>query len=36
VQGTAAEIAMNVHAHPTLTEVLPEAALAVDGAPIHV
>jgi len=36
VEGTAAEIAMNVHAHPTLTEVLGEAALAVDGAPIHV
>ena len=32
VEATAAEIAMNVHAHPTLTEVLPEAALAVDGA----
>jgi dihydrolipoamide dehydrogenase len=36
VEGTAAEIALNVHAHPTLPEVLPEAALAVDGAPIHV
>jgi dihydrolipoamide dehydrogenase len=36
VQATAAELAMNVHAHPTLPEVLPEAALAVDGAPIHV
>ncbi|MGH2428301.1 MAG: dihydrolipoyl dehydrogenase [Candidatus Limnocylindria bacterium] len=36
VQGTAAEIAMSVHAHPTLTEVLAEAALAVDGAAIHV
>ncbi len=36
VEGTAAEIAMNVHAHPTLPEVLPEAALAVDGDPIHV
>jgi len=36
VEGTAAEIAMSVHAHPTLPEVLPEAALAVDGAPIHV
>ncbi len=35
VEGTAAEIGMNVHAHPTLPEVLPEAALAVDGAPIH-
>jgi dihydrolipoamide dehydrogenase len=35
VEATAAEIGMNVHAHPTLPEVLPEAALAVDGAPIH-
>jgi dihydrolipoamide dehydrogenase len=36
VEGTSAEIAMSVHAHPTLTEVLAEAALAVDGAAIHV
>jgi dihydrolipoamide dehydrogenase len=36
VEGTAAEIAMSVHAHPTLTEVLAEAALAVDGGAIHV
>ena len=36
VEGTAEEIAMSVHPHPTLTEVLAEAALAVDGAAIHV
>jgi dihydrolipoamide dehydrogenase len=36
VQATTGEIAMSVHAHPTLTEVLAEAALAVDGAAIHV
>jgi dihydrolipoamide dehydrogenase len=36
VEATAAEIGMTVHAHPTLPEVLPEAALAVDGAPIHI
>ena len=36
VEATAGEIAMSVHAHPTLTEVLAEAALAVDGAPIHI
>ena len=36
VEATAAEIGMTVHAHPTLPEVLPEAALAVDGSPIHV
>jgi dihydrolipoamide dehydrogenase len=36
VEGTVGEIAQSVHAHPTLTEVLAEAALAVDGAAIHV
>jgi dihydrolipoamide dehydrogenase len=36
VEATAAEVAMSVHAHPTLPEVLPEAALAVDGSAIHV
>jgi dihydrolipoamide dehydrogenase len=36
VEGTTGEIAMSVHAHPTLTEVLAEAALAVDGAAIHI
>jgi dihydrolipoamide dehydrogenase len=36
VEGTAAEVAMSVHAHPTLPEVLPEAALAAEGAAIHV
>ena len=36
VEGTTAEIAMSVHAHPTLTEVLAEAALAVDGVAVHV
>jgi dihydrolipoamide dehydrogenase len=35
-EGTVEEIAMSVHAHPTLPEVLVEAALAVDGAAIHV
>ncbi|RME81901.1 MAG: dihydrolipoyl dehydrogenase [Caldilineae bacterium] len=32
---TPAEIARNVHAHPTLSEVLMEAAHAVLGHPIH-
>ena len=32
---TAEEIARNVHAHPTLSEVLMEAAHAVEGTPIH-
>ncbi len=35
-EGTSEEIAMSVHAHPTLPEVLVEAALAVDGRAIHV
>jgi dihydrolipoamide dehydrogenase len=32
---TAEEIARNVHAHPTLGEVLMEAAHGVEGQPIH-
>jgi dihydrolipoamide dehydrogenase len=30
------DIARAVHAHPTLAEVVKEAALAVDGRPIHI
>lgn len=33
---TAAEIARNVHAHPTLSEVLMEAAHAVEGHAVHI
>lgn len=33
---TAEEIARNVHAHPTLSEVLMEAAHGVEGLPIHI
>ncbi|MFQ5400844.1 MAG: dihydrolipoyl dehydrogenase [Anaerolineae bacterium] len=33
---TAAEIARNVHAHPTLSEALMEAAHSVEGQPIHI
>jgi dihydrolipoamide dehydrogenase len=33
---TPAEIARNVHAHPTLTEVLMEAAHAAEGHAIHI
>lgn len=33
---TPAEIARNVHAHPTLSEVLMEAAHAAEGRPIHI
>lgn len=32
---TAEEIARNVHAHPTLSEVIMEAAHGVEGEPIH-
>lgn len=32
---TAAEIARNVHAHPTLSETLMEAAHGAEGMPIH-
>ena len=33
---TAEEIARNVHAHPTLSEALMEAAHGVEGSPIHI
>ncbi|HSH03606.1 MAG TPA: dihydrolipoyl dehydrogenase [Anaerolineae bacterium] len=33
---TAEEIARNVHAHPTLSEALMEAAHGVEGDPIHI
>jgi len=33
---TAAEIARNVHIHPTLSEVLMEAAHAAEGHPVHI
>ncbi len=33
---TAEEIARNVHAHPTLSEALMEAAHGIEGAPIHI
>ncbi|MEP7105256.1 MAG: dihydrolipoyl dehydrogenase [Chloroflexota bacterium] len=35
-QGDAWEIGRNIHPHPTLSEVVGEAALAVDGAAIHI
>ena len=34
--GTAEDIARTCHAHPTLTEVVKEAALAVHKRPIHI
>ena len=33
--GSAEDIARTVHSHPTLTEVVKEAALGVDGRMIH-
>lgn len=35
-EGTAEDIARSSHAHPTLTEVVKEAALAVHKRPIHI
>jgi dihydrolipoamide dehydrogenase len=34
--GSAEDIARTVHAHPTLTEAVKEAALSVDGRAIHI
>ncbi len=34
--GSAEDIALTVHAHPTLSEAMKEAALAVDGRPLHI
>lgn len=34
--GSAEDIARSCHAHPTLNEAVKEAALAVDGRPIHI
>jgi dihydrolipoamide dehydrogenase len=36
LEGTAWEIGISVHAHPTLSEAIGEAALAVDGRAIHI
>ncbi|MEC7576407.1 MAG: dihydrolipoyl dehydrogenase, partial [Pseudomonadota bacterium] len=33
---SAEDIARTCHAHPTLEEVIKEAALAVDGRPLHI
>jgi dihydrolipoamide dehydrogenase len=33
--GSAEDLARTCHAHPTLTEAIKEAALAVDKRPIH-
>ena len=33
--GSAEDLARTVHAHPTVSEAIKEAALAVDGNAIH-
>ena len=33
---TAEDVARTCHAHPTLSETIKEAALAVDARPIHI
>jgi dihydrolipoamide dehydrogenase len=35
-EGDAWEVGRNVHPHPTLSEALGEAAMAVDGAAINI
>jgi dihydrolipoamide dehydrogenase len=35
VEGTPQELGMSIHAHPSLAEVVGEAAMAVDGHAIH-
>jgi dihydrolipoamide dehydrogenase len=35
LESTAEEVALSVHPHPTISEVLQEAMHAVDGKPIH-
>ncbi|CAN5881381.1 dihydrolipoyl dehydrogenase [soil metagenome] len=36
VEGTPQEMGMAIHAHPSLSEVMGEAAMAVDGNAIHI
>jgi dihydrolipoamide dehydrogenase len=36
IGGSAEDIARTCHAHPTLSEAVKEAALAVDGRPLHI
>ena len=36
MEGTAEELSTTIHAHPTLSELVHEAALAGEGKPIHI
>ena len=35
-EGATEDLALTIHAHPTLSEAVHEAALAVDGRPLHI
>jgi dihydrolipoamide dehydrogenase len=35
LEATPAEVARSIHPHPSLSEVIAEAARAVEGQPIH-
>ena len=36
LEGTTAELGWLVHPHPTISEVIKEAALSADGQAIHI
>jgi dihydrolipoamide dehydrogenase len=36
LEGTALDLSHTIHAHPTLAEVMLEAAHGIEGAPIHI
>ncbi|HEX6711719.1 MAG TPA: dihydrolipoyl dehydrogenase [Rubrobacter sp.] len=36
VEGTPEELAMTIHPHPSLAEIVGESAMAVEGHPIHI
>jgi dihydrolipoamide dehydrogenase len=36
LEGTALDLAHTIHAHPTLAEIMLEAAHGIEGAPIHI
>jgi Pyridine nucleotide-disulphide oxidoreductase, dimerisation domain len=35
VEGTPEELGMTIHPHPSLSEIVGESAMAVEGHPIH-
>ncbi len=36
LEATTDELSSTIHAHPTMAEMIHEAALAADGKPIHI